>query len=75
MSVKVRFYQFILGDVGAKQAFNEWAQLDLGQWAMTHAIETPVLTGYHDCYTMERSVTVDGYLTESDYTYYLLRWK
>jgi hypothetical protein len=72
-------HRFQLGDVEdpdlyAAEPLIEWQNSEAGQWAMTHAIETPMWHRQHDHQSWGYSYAVSAQLKEVDYLFWQLKW-
>ena len=76
----VLVHEFRMGDVEdpdlyAAQPLYEWQQTEAGQWVMEHAVETPFWHRQSDPYNYGYTYRVIARLSESDQTYWALKWK
>jgi hypothetical protein len=80
-TVRTVFHKFVMSDVEdpelyAAQPIWEWQQSEAGQWCMEHSISQPAwsmdTSSWMQIYGYRVQIT--GELTETDYTYWMLRW-
>lgn len=79
MAIKTLLYSFNLGDVDDPQIYAgiplyEWQQSEAGKWCMEHCIETPIWQTYPDSLNWGYKVVVTGLLTETDHTFFHLKY-
>jgi hypothetical protein len=73
-------HKFNMGDVEdpdlyAAQPLWDWQQTEAGQWIMEHAVETPFWHRQVDPYNYGHVYCVVARLSESDQTYWALKWQ
>jgi hypothetical protein len=78
--VKIEFVSFNLGDVEdpevyCAQPICEWQQTDHGKWVMENCIEQPVYSIFPDHLSYGYKVSIYGFLTPKDATFYNLKYK
>jgi hypothetical protein len=76
--VRVVFTRFLIGDcedieIYAAQPIYEWLQTDAGQWSKENAEDLHWLSSF-DHPTYGHQISIVGKLTESDATFYNLKW-
>lgn len=79
-TVKVVVHRFSMPDVEdpdlyAGEPLLAWEKSEAGQWAMTHAVDTPVWHRYVDHSTWGHSYKIVAELTEEDATFYNLKYR
>lgn len=77
---EVTVHSFTVGDVEdpdlyAGDPLYKWQQSEIGQWVMTHAIETPVWHRMHDPTNFGHKYVIRAKLSGKDLTYFYLKWK
>lgn len=78
-TVKVVVHIFSVGDVEdpelyAAQPIWEWQQTDAGKWVMEHSADT-IWHRYNDIHTYSVRYAIVASLTESDATWYKLKYQ
>lgn len=78
-TVRVQFCEFTLADVEdpylmAAEPLSQWQQSEAGAWAMAHSIEKPVFYCNPDYVTYSTRVVIFGTLTETDHTFWRLKY-
>ena len=73
-------HTFGMGDVDdpdlyASEPLYQWQQSEAGQWVMAHAVETPFWHRHVDPYSFGYRYYVVARMSESDQTYWTLRWQ
>jgi hypothetical protein len=76
---RLRLYSFLLSDVDDPEIYAagplwDWQQTEQGQWCMENCIQTPSFQIHADTNTYGYRVTVTGELSETDHTYFQLKW-
>jgi hypothetical protein len=76
----VAVHSFTMGDVEdpdlyAAQPIHEWQHSEMGQWVMTHAVETPFWHRSIDPASYGHKYYIIARLKEQDQTYWALKWQ
>jgi hypothetical protein len=76
---RLKLYSFTLADVDDPEIYAagplwDWQQTECGQWCMENCIQTPSFHIHTDLSSYCYRVTVTGELSETDHTYYQLKW-
>ena len=79
-TTRVTFHKFSVGDsdepyLYAAPPLHEWLQTEKGRWCQEHSEGELVLTSYADHVTYGYMFCVVGELSDTNLTYYRLRWQ
>lgn len=76
--IYTRFHSFVMGDVEDPEIYmaspiHEWQQTEMGRWVMQNA-KDPRYNMQWDLYNYGHKVIISGMLSESDHTFFMLKW-
>lgn len=78
-TVKTLLHSFSLGDVDDPEIYaalpiHDWQQTEVGKWCMEHMVNEGTFVCQTDPYTFGYRIIILGELSESDHTYFQLKY-